>query len=125
MLRPYTRLDAPQFDHVRADFDAKLLQQQLANRATGDPRHRLPGARPLEDVARVLAVVFQGAGQVGVSRPRPRDLAPALASPRPRGGVRLPRPPNLPVLPTAVPDPHRAGRAQRFPRADAREAPEL
>src|SRR3989442_1187875 len=84
MLRPYTRLDAPQFDHVRADFDAKLLQQQLANRATGDPRHRLPGARPLEDVARVLAVVFQGAGQVGVSRPRPRDLAPAPPPPPPR-----------------------------------------
>src|SRR5437660_4094706 len=94
---------APQFDHVRADLDPELLQQQLADGAAGDPRHGLPRTRPLEDVARVLTIVLQAAGQVGVPGPGPGDLAPPLgAPPAPGRGVRFPRHHVLPVPPTAA-----------------------
>src|SRR6266516_4194749 len=121
MLRPYTRLDPAQLYDVAADFDAELLQQQLAHRTAGDPRHGLARAGPLQDVACVLAVVLQAAGQVGMSRPGPRDLAPPLGP----GGVRLGRHHVPPVLPVAVPHQHGDGRAERLPGAHPREPLDL
>src|SRR2546430_4244191 len=58
---------------MRADFDAELVQEHLAHRAAGHPGHRFPGARALQDVARVLAVVLEGAREIRVARPRTRD----------------------------------------------------
>src|SRR2546421_6996945 len=81
MLRPYTGLDPAQFDHMRTDLDAELFQQQLADRAARHPGHRLAGARPLQDVARVLAVVFERAREIGV--PPAGGRCPA-AAPCPR-----------------------------------------
>src|SRR5436309_15598113 len=98
MLRPYTCLDAAQLYDVAADFDPELFQQQLAHGAAGDARYGLARAGPLQDVACVLAVVLQAAGQVGVPRPGPRDLASPLGP----WGVGLGRHHIPPVLPVAV-----------------------
>src|SRR6266513_1645541 len=68
-------------------------------RAASKPRPRLARARPLEDVARVLAVVLQAAGEVGVPGPGPGDLAPPLGAPASTGGIRLRCHHVLPVLP--------------------------
>src|SRR2546423_4794227 len=102
MLRPYTGLDPAQFDHMRTDLDAELFQQQLADRAARHPGHRLAGARPLQDVARVLTVVFERAREIGVPRAGARHPAapPGPRSVGPRG------PDGLPVLPLAGPPPH-------------------
>src|SRR5881409_3107830 len=121
MLRPYARLDPAQLYDVAADFDAELFQQQLADSAAGDARYGLARAGPLQDVARVLAVVLQAAGQVGVPRPGPRDLAPPLGP----GGVGLRRHHVPPVLPVAVPHEHGDRRAQRLPGAHPREPLDL
>src|SRR5437016_6526683 len=122
MLRPYTSLDAAQLYDVAADLDAELLQQQLAHGAAGDPRHSLPRARPLENIARVLTIVLQAAGEIGVPGPGPGDLAPPLG---PSGDVRLGRHHVLPVLPVAVPHQHRDGGAERLPRPHPREPLDL
>src|SRR5437016_3687113 len=104
MLRPYTSLDAAQLYDVAPDFDPELLQQQLADGAAGHPRHRLPRARPLQDVAGVLTVVLEAAGEIGVAWPGAGDLAPPLGAPV--GDVRFRRHHVLPVLPVAVPHQH-------------------
>src|SRR5438309_10480343 len=104
MLRPYTSLDAAQLSHVAPDFDPEPPQQPPAHGAAGDPRHSLPRARPLENIARVLTIVLQAASEIGVPGPGPGDLAPPLG---PTGGVRLRRHHVLPVLPVAVPHQHR------------------
>src|SRR5256886_8270646 len=67
MLRPYTPPHPTQFDHVRTDFAAELFQEDLADGAAGDPRDRFARARPLQDVARVAAIVFERAREVGVA----------------------------------------------------------
>src|SRR2546430_15134972 len=96
MLRPYTGPHPSQFDHVRTDFHAELFQEHLAHRPAGDPRHGLARARPLQDVARVLAVVLERAGEIGVSRARAPGpaAAPRAPPPGPRRPPRPPRPPN-------------------------------
>src|SRR3989440_12476798 len=122
MLRPYTGLDPAQFDHMRTDLDAELFQQQLADRAARHPGHRLAGARPLQDVARVLAVVFERAREIGVPRGGGR---PPAAPPRPPGGrppgpeppPRAPPPgPPPPPRPAAPPPPPRPRPGARQPR---------
>src|SRR2546429_3087048 len=117
MLRPYTRPHPTQFAHVRTDFDAELFQQDLADRAAGDPRHRFARARPLQDVARVAAIVFERAREVGVAR----TGAGHLTSPLRTGRVGFRRHDVLPMLPVAVPYEHGDGRAQRLARAHAGE----
>src|SRR5437867_5774144 len=108
MLRPYTNADPAQFDHMGPDLDLELFQQHLADRAAGDPRHRLARACPLQDVARVLAVVLERAGEIGVPGAGTRDLAAPLGTRR----VRFGRHHVLPMLPIAVPYEHRDGRAE-------------
>src|SRR5213076_103726 len=85
MLRPYTRPDPPQFDDVRTDLNAELFQQDLAYRAAGDSRHRFAGARSLQDVARVPAVVLERAREIGVAGAGPGHLTPSLRDGQPRG----------------------------------------
>src|SRR5881296_440039 len=121
MLRPYTRPDPTQFDHMRPDFDAELFQQHLAHRAAGDPRHRLAGARPLQDVARVLAVVLERTREIGVPGAWAGDLAPPLGA----AGVRLGCHHVLPMLPVAIPHEHRDGRTERLAGAYPREPLDL
>src|ERR1051325_1448513 len=133
MLRPYTRSrpytggrrrsgrHPAQFDPMRPDLDVELLEQELADGATGDARHRLARAGPLEDVAGVAPVVLQGAGQVGVAGARSSHLTPPLGT----GGIGLGRHHVPPVLPVAVPDEHGDGRAQRLTRPAAGEPPAL
>src|SRR5438128_12591131 len=104
-VRPCTGPDPAQFDHMRPDLDPKLLQEHLAHRAAGHPGHRFPGARALQDVARVLAVVLEGPREIRVAGPRTRHLAAPLA---PRG-VRFGGHHVLPVLPIAIPYEHRDG----------------
>src|SRR5438034_3241278 len=115
--RTYAGRHAAQFDHVAADLDAELLEQEFADGATGDPRPRLARARPLQDVAGVAPVVLQGAGQVGVAGAGPGHLTPPLGA----GGIGLGRHHVPPVLPVAVPDEHGDGRAQRLARPEPRE----
>src|SRR6266480_586086 len=74
-VRPCTGPDPAQFDHMRPDFDAELVQEHLAHRAAGHPGYRFPGARALQDVARVLAVVLEGAREIRVPGARTRHLA--------------------------------------------------
>src|SRR5205823_6988794 len=121
MVRPCTRHDPTQFDHMRPDLHAELFQQHLAHRAAGDPRHRLAGARPLQDVARVLAVVLERTREIGVPGPRAGDLAPPLGA----AGVRLGRHHVLPVLPIAIPYEHRDGGAEGLSGAHSREPLDL
>src|SRR2546430_17679260 len=100
MLRSYTRPDPPQFDDMRTDLDAELFQQDLAYRAAGDSRHRFARARPLQDVARVPAVVLERAREIGVAG---AGAGPPDAAPPPRAGG-LPGPHAPPRLP--IPGPH-------------------
>src|SRR3989449_8607584 len=120
-VRPCTGPDPTQFDHMRRDFDAELLQEHLAHRAAGHPRHRFPGARALQDVARVLAVVLEGAREIRVAGPRTRHLAAPLAP----GGVRFGGHPVLPVLPIAIPHEHRDGGAERLAGPQDRKSTRL
>src|SRR5712692_2577782 len=121
MLRPYTGPHPAQFDHMRPDLDAELLQEHLAHRAAGHPRYRFPGARALEDVPRVLPVVLEGAREIRVAGPRTRHLAAPLAARGVRfGGHDVP-----PVLPIAVPHEHRARGAEGLAGAHAREPLDL
>src|SRR5438552_6035701 len=117
MLRPYTGPDPPQFHHMRADLDAELFQQDLADSAAGHPRHGLARTRPLQNVARVPAVVLERAREIGVAGAGPGHLTPSLRA----GRVGFRGHHVLPVLPVAVPHQHGDGRAQRLTRADAGE----
>src|SRR2546422_5252687 len=121
MLRAYTGPDPTQFDHMRPDLNAELLQEHLAHRAAGHPGHRFPGARALQDVARVLAVVLEGAREIRVAGPRTRHLASPLAP----GGVRFGGHHVLPVLPIAIPHEHRDGGAERLAGPQDRKSTRL
>jgi len=70
-------VDAAQVNDVAADVDAELPEQSLAD---GGRRHaggRLAGGRPLEDVARVVASVFQEPGEIRMAGTRPPNGATA------------------------------------------------
>src|SRR2546421_12460782 len=99
MRCPYTGLDPAQFHDMRTDFHAELFEQDLADRAAGDAGHSLARAGPLQDVARVAAIVFERAREVGVPGTGAGHLAPALRA----GRVGFGRHDVLPVLPVAVP----------------------
>src|SRR6266705_5248109 len=120
-VRPCTGPDPAQFHHMRRDFDAELLQEHLAHRAAGHSGHRFPGARALQDVARVLAVVLEGAREIRVAGARTRHLAAPLAA----GGVRFGGHHVLPVLPIAIPHELRDGGAEGLTGPHAREPLDL
>ena len=54
-------------------LDAELNQQRLGQAANCNARSGFARARPLQNVARVVEVVFDGAGEVGVPRAGPGD----------------------------------------------------
>src|SRR5690606_27643632 len=112
-------LDGPERDHVAADGDAELREQPLGDGARGDARGGLAGGGALEDVARVAAAVLEDADEVRVAGPGQVDALELLLV---HAGVRrLVGHGGLPVLPVAVPDQHRDGRAERLAEADAGE----
>ena len=60
---------------MAADADAELREQSLRDGAGGHARRRLARRRALEDVARVVAIVLEDAGEIGVTGTHPRDRA--------------------------------------------------
>ena len=96
--------------------DAELAEKPPADRAGGDARRRLAGRGALEDVAGIVAIVLEHAGEIGVAGRGARDGALA------RRGIALARRgihDLLPVLPVAIVD--RASRsASRASRRRAR-----
>ena len=94
-------------------------EQRLRDRAGRDDHRRVPRARALERVARVVVPVLHDAGEVGVAGPRQRDRLLALA-----GRLALGRPgahPPRPVLVVAVADDERQRRPERPPVPQAGE----
>ena len=71
---------AANFDHVTGHIDAVARQELAGDGAGGHSRRGLARAGALEHITQVLARVFQAAGQIRVTRPRPRDGR----APRPR-----------------------------------------
>jgi hypothetical protein len=68
-------------DHVAQHLDAEFAQQRLGHGAHRHPRRRFAGAGALQNVARVVEIVLDGARQIGVARPRTRHrLALVLAA---------------------------------------------
>src|SRR5256884_6878341 len=106
-IRNRTDYHPSQLHHVTPDLDAELFQQDLAYRAAGDSRHRFARARPLQDVARVPAVVLERAREIGVAG---AGAGPPTPAP-PARGAGLPRPPLLPAPPAPGPPPARRWRA--------------
>ena len=68
-------VDAAEVHDMAADAHAELGEKALADRGRGDARRRLARRRALEDVARVVAVVLEQPGEVGVARTHARDGA--------------------------------------------------
>ena len=58
-------------DHVAQDLDAELAEKGLGERAGSDARGGLTRAGALEDIARVVKIVLERAGKVGMARTRP------------------------------------------------------
>jgi hypothetical protein len=109
-----------QVHEVAADGDAELLEQTARDGSGGDARRRLSRRRTLEDVARVLTIVLEDAGEVGVARPHARDGAAAQRALRiafARCGVHD----RLPVRPVTIADEHRDGPTQRLAGAHTGE----
>ena len=52
------------------DSDAERRQQLLAKRTHRRPRHGIPGAGALQNIANVGTVVLENTGKIGMSRPR-------------------------------------------------------
>ena len=78
----------PRRDDVAPDLDPELVEQPPGQGAGGHPRRGLPGAGPLEDVARVEPIVLEHAGEVGVARAGTGD--PAAAQLARLGGLVAP-----------------------------------
>src|SRR5439155_23432689 len=112
--------DAADLGDVAQEGDTELVEQSLCHTRHRHARGRLARARALEDVADVVVAVLHGAGQVGVARPRARDLLLLGA----RLG-RADRHRGFPVLPVAVGDGERDRAAERRAPADAREDADL
>ena len=112
--------DAVDAIHVADDLDVERSKQLPGNRARRDTRRGLAGARALEHVANIGAVVFDDAGKVGMPRTRPRDDRPDRAG-RSRRRLILGMHRLLPVFPILVANEQRDGRAERFAGAHARE----
>src|ERR1043166_1285488 len=109
---------AAQLDQVRADADVEFAEKFPADRRGGDACGRLARRRTFENIARVVAVVFENAGEVGVSRANARDGALA------RIGIALTRRRvhDLdPVLPVAILDDHGDRRSERLAGAHTGE----
>ena len=103
---------------MAADAHVELVRKRLQIGRRGDARRRLARRRALEDVARVVAIVLEDAGEVGVAGTHARDGAPARGV-RDRVVARRGIHDLLPVLPVAIADEHRDRRADRLAGAHA------
>ena len=102
-------------NHVAQHLDAEFAQQRLGQRAHGHARRRFAGAGALQNVARVMEIVLDGARQVGMAGPRPRHrLALVIGALGRFHGKRL-----SPVLPIPIADQDGHGRADGAGMADA------
>ena len=100
---------------IAADLDAELLQKRFGQRSGGDPRGGFAGRGAVNHRADVVEAVFDEAGEVGVAGAGDGDFLHL-------GGVILElRHRRRPVLPVAVADHHRHGRADGFAEAHAGE----
>ena len=71
------RIDAAEVHEVAPDANVELGEKTLADGGGGDARRRLARRRALENVARVVAVVLENAGEIGVAGAHARDGAGA------------------------------------------------
>ena len=113
------RIDPAKMHQMRTDSDTQFAQQHATDGTGGHARGRLTGRGALENVAGVGAIVLEQPGEIGMSRPHPRDLplpgAVGIAVSRSRVHDLEP------VLPVAVADQHRDRRAERLAGAHARQ----
>ena len=102
-------------DDMAEHVDAEFRQQGFGDRADGHPRGGLAGAGAFQNVPRVVKIVLDGAGEVGMSGPRPGDrLTLVLAA------VEVFHRQSLgPVLPVFVADEDGDGRADGAGVADS------
>ena len=99
-----------------------IAQQQLAgDRAGGDARRGFARAGALEHVANVVVIVFERAGEVGMTRAAAAPPAARLAPVDPAGACALDVHRVLPVLPILVAHQQRDRRAGGLAAAHARQ----
>ena len=67
-------MDGGDLGDVTVDADPERGEEAAGDRAGGDPRRGLAGARPLEHVADVVVAIFLGADEVGVAGSGQMDL---------------------------------------------------
>jgi hypothetical protein len=100
------------------DADAEVGEEPATDGARRDACGRLARGGALENVARIAAIVLEHPDEIGVTGARTRDR-PLARRRVVRAGGRVHD--LLPVLPVAVANQHRDGRAKGLTRADARE----
>ena len=81
MWRRTLRVDAAQVHEVATDANVELREKTPTDRRGGDARRRLARRRALENVARVVAIVLENAGEIGVAGANARDGAGARRLP--------------------------------------------
>src|SRR3989304_2692217 len=100
---------AAYLDDPAVDVYAEGVEEPLRERPSRDPHRGLPRARSLEYVTEVPVAVLEPAREVGVPRPRPRDLPGGAL----QGGLFVRGHYLFPVLPVPVAHDERNGRAER------------
>src|SRR2546425_23082 len=55
------------------DFSAEFTQQRLRQRSHSHPRRGFSGARPLQNIARVVKIIFDRSRQISMSGTRPGE----------------------------------------------------
>ncbi len=100
------------------DVAANGAQQLTGDRSRGNPGGGLPRAGALEHVANVVEIVFEDAGQIGVTRTRAHHRG-TIGAGRPGRRLRLDVHRVLPVLPILVANEQRHRRARGLAAAHA------
>ena len=103
------------------DANAEAAEQLPGQRSGGHAGGGLARAGALEHVADVVVTVLDRAGEIGVARPRARDVGPVLRSGRAFRHLGLDVHRLLPVHPVAIADQQRDRRAGGDAVADAGE----
>ena len=104
-------------NRVAQDGNAKFTQQRFRQRSGGHARGCFARGGALEDVARVVKIEFLRAGQIRVAGARRGQVALRVF----RAFAILDRQRLLPILPVAIFDAQRDGRADRLSVAHAGE----
>ena len=122
IIRKYRRahrVDAAEVHQMRTDGHPDLPKQHSANCARGDACSGFARRGAFQNVAGVIPIVLEDAGEIGMSWPNARHvaLAQSVAVFVARRGIHN----FCPVLPIAVANQHRDWRAKRLAGADARQ----